>query len=336
MSIAAATRRDSLPRPPETDSVGFVILLADHDEPLLAAKKKQRRSASSTPTSTPKNRVWGFDDDSLGRPCSGHELSWETAIGSVQYSYENASGRANYYTRDHLGSVREMLNSSGTIVARYSYDPYGRTTLVSGTNLATKQYANYYVHAASGLYLTKYRAFDPATGRWLSRDPIGEDGGLNLYGYVSNDPEEFSDILGLECEAQAAAVERAKLGAQSADLGVQIANTQLTIALLKYDMATTAIQKGSAVEQIEAARQDIEHASATKEGALTNLAAAQAAYILCMAMKGTKGPEDVCPKPLPEVPPYLRIFGPVAGAIYLLQLELEQDPLFNGGHVPNA
>jgi hypothetical protein len=33
-----------------------------------------------------------------------------------------------------------MLNSSGSIVARYSYDPYGQTTLVSGTNLATKQY----------------------------------------------------------------------------------------------------------------------------------------------------------------------------------------------------
>ena len=51
---------------------------------------------------------------------------------------------AYYYTRDHLGSVREMLNSSGAIVARYSYDPYGRATLVSGTNLATKQYAGDY------------------------------------------------------------------------------------------------------------------------------------------------------------------------------------------------
>jgi len=76
-----------------------------------------------------------------------------------------------YYTRDHLGSVREMCSSSGTIVARYSYDPYGRTTLVSGSNLATKQYTGDYYHATSGLYLTKYRAFDPNTGRWL-RQPI--------------------------------------------------------------------------------------------------------------------------------------------------------------------
>jgi len=47
---------------------------------------------------------------------------------------------AYYYTRDHLGSVRVMLNSSGSIVARYQYDPNGVTTLVSGSNLATFQF----------------------------------------------------------------------------------------------------------------------------------------------------------------------------------------------------
>src|SRR6266571_4556530 len=77
-----------------------------------------------------------------------------------------------YYFRDHLGSVREMCDSSGNIVSRLSYDPYGRVTVVSGANLPTKQYANYYAHAASGLNLTKYRAFDSNTGRWLSCDPI--------------------------------------------------------------------------------------------------------------------------------------------------------------------
>ena len=51
-----------------------------------------------------------------------------------------------YYTRDHLESVREMCSSSGTIVSRMSYDPYGRTTLVSGTNLATFQYTGDYYH----------------------------------------------------------------------------------------------------------------------------------------------------------------------------------------------
>ena len=90
-----------------------------------------------------------------------------------------------------------MLNSSGTIVARYSYDPYGRATLVSGTNLATKQYAGYYTHQPSGLNLTKYRAYDSGTGRWLSRDPLKEREGANLYTFVWDDPTTLIDQLGL-------------------------------------------------------------------------------------------------------------------------------------------
>jgi RHS repeat-associated protein len=160
-----------------------VILLAEHDEPSLAAAQEQQEPPLKTATSTPKNRVWGFENYPSGRISAEPPLSWENAAGSVQYSYENTSGRAYYYTRDHLGSVREMCNSSGTIVARYGYDPYGApppgysTNLISGTNLATKQYAGMYMHQPSGLYLTKYRAFDPNTGRWLSRDPIAERGG---------------------------------------------------------------------------------------------------------------------------------------------------------------
>jgi RHS repeat-associated protein len=42
-----------------------------------------------------------------------------------------------------------------------------------------------------------YRYYDPLTGRWPSRDPIEEDGGLNLYGFVGNNPIKKFDILGL-------------------------------------------------------------------------------------------------------------------------------------------
>jgi RHS repeat-associated protein len=52
-------------------------------------------------------------------------------------------------------------------------------------------------HAQSGLYLTKYRVYEPGTGRWLSRDPIEETGGINLYGYVWGDPINWVDPLGL-------------------------------------------------------------------------------------------------------------------------------------------
>jgi hypothetical protein len=48
------------------------------------------------------------------------------------------------------------------------------------------------------LSLTMYRAYDPNLGRWLSRDPLGEVAGTNLYAYILNNPLRFIDILGLD------------------------------------------------------------------------------------------------------------------------------------------
>jgi RHS repeat-associated protein len=105
-----------------------------------------------------------------------------------------------FYTRDHLGSIRELVDSAGTIRARYDYDLYGKRS----ANLVTSNpveadfgFAGYYYHAPSGLYLTLYRAYDPTLGRWINRDPIAENGGLNLYDYVGNNPVFWIDPYGL-------------------------------------------------------------------------------------------------------------------------------------------
>jgi RHS repeat-associated protein len=102
-----------------------------------------------------------------------------------------------FYTKDHLGSIREMTDSSGTIQARYDYDPYGKVTKLAGSLDADFQYAGYYEHAASGLNLTLFRAYDPNVGKWLSRDRLGESQGSNLYTYVENNPAYLYDPLGL-------------------------------------------------------------------------------------------------------------------------------------------
>jgi RHS repeat-associated protein len=102
-----------------------------------------------------------------------------------------------YYTWDHLGSIREMTDSLGVVVARYGYDPYGVRTKISGSGDADFGFTGHYLHGPSGLYLTKYRAYEPGLGRWISRDPIEEDGGINLYGYLVNDPVNLVDPLGL-------------------------------------------------------------------------------------------------------------------------------------------
>ena len=109
---------------------------------------------------------------------------------------QQISGASYYMTFDHLGSAREVMNSGGSVTGLVDYDPWGRVTLVTGT-ASHMEYAGYLAHTSSGLYLTKYRVYDPNVGKWLSRDPIGEGWDATLYSYVYNDPINMIDPLGL-------------------------------------------------------------------------------------------------------------------------------------------
>src|SRR5207302_6565561 len=116
------------------------------------------------------------------------------------YPQGQFSGKTAYfYTRDHLASIREMRSGSGkgAIVARFDYDPYGRSTAVINNTLPDFNFTGLYRHTASNLDLAVYRAYDPDLGRWLSRDPIGETAGSNLYSYVSNNAPNAADLGGL-------------------------------------------------------------------------------------------------------------------------------------------
>ena len=103
-----------------------------------------------------------------------------------------------FYTRDHLGSIREMTDSSTSVRARYDYDSYGKHNKISGDLDCDFTFTGHFYHAASGLHLTLYRAYDAELGRWLSADPMGENGGLNLYGYVIGNPVNGWDLFGLQ------------------------------------------------------------------------------------------------------------------------------------------
>ena len=100
---------------------------------------------------------------------------------------------------DHLGHIRDVLGAGGTLAARYEYTPYQGSVKVTNTVEPTfLTIGRYYHHPGSGLELALYRAYDPELGRWLSRDPIGEKSGTNLYQYVLNTPAARIDLFGLE------------------------------------------------------------------------------------------------------------------------------------------
>jgi RHS repeat-associated protein len=110
-----------------------------------------------------------------------------------------------YYTRDHLGSIHELIDDSSSVRARYVYDPYGRRTKLAGDLDAEFGFTGWFVTSETGMAMARFRAYDPELGRWLSRDPLRRaelQEGANLYAYVRDNPINATDPLGLCCEKE--------------------------------------------------------------------------------------------------------------------------------------
>lgn len=105
-----------------------------------------------------------------------------------------ASGQKLVCANDQLGSTRDILDAtSGALVGAYDYGPYGNITRSWGTANTDYRYSGLFFHSTSGLYLSATRAYDPVTGRWISRDSIGEAGGTNVYTYADANPTNKVD-----------------------------------------------------------------------------------------------------------------------------------------------
>ncbi len=114
----------------------------------------------------------------------------------------SASGTAGNWTSyafDPQGSVAQRLNSSQSITSSSYYDAYGQeyTSGSPGDRWAHNAQSGYYVDRQTGKCLLGHRYYDWSAGRFLTRDPIGPAGGMNLYGYCGDGPTTRSDPSGL-------------------------------------------------------------------------------------------------------------------------------------------
>jgi RHS repeat-associated protein len=109
---------------------------------------------------------------------------------------EQAAGTIRLFVGDRLGSLDAATDMSGTLLARYTFDPWGRRTVPTGTDITNIGYAGQRWESPSNLSLTLYRTYDPEVGRWLSEDPAGRVDGPNLYTYAVNEPTRRIDPLG--------------------------------------------------------------------------------------------------------------------------------------------
>ena len=111
-------------------------------------------------------------------------------------------GRAFAALTDVQGTVWGYADERGEVVARWTYDAWGNVLSEEvAASAAGLRSVRYRFHgrersAATGLVNFRMRWYDPVTGRWLSKDPIGLGGGLNLFAFCDGDPISREDAYG--------------------------------------------------------------------------------------------------------------------------------------------
>jgi RHS repeat-associated protein len=148
----------------------------------------------SSPSSLLESFLWGLD-------LSGSPQGSGGVGGLLEVVYYGASPTNCFVAFDGNGNVAALVNATnGTSVAQYEYAPFGELLRATGPmakanpfRFSTKQQDD-----ETDLLCYSYRYYNPSTGAWFSRDPIGEAGGLNVSGFLANGVTGSVDPFGLE------------------------------------------------------------------------------------------------------------------------------------------
>jgi RHS repeat-associated protein len=152
-----------------------------------------------------------------------------------------------WYHADHLGSIRQATNLAGQVVNEYSYGSYGQVTSEVEQTRTRFRFTGREFDSETGLYFFRARYYDPITGRFIAKDPLGLVGGEpNLYVYASNNPIAITDPSGLST------VDSIQGGLDAAGFlpppfGPAFDLVNAGISLARGDVAGAALSAGSAV-----------------------------------------------------------------------------------------
>ena len=133
----------------------------------------------------------------LSETTAGAATRYLYGPGGLPLAQYNPDGSRWYLHGDQLGSTRAVTDTTGAVIATYTYDAWGRVTATTGNPAATRlRYAGQYTDPETGYQYLRARYYDPTTGQFLSRDPLNAMT-RSPYGYVYGDPLNRVDPSGL-------------------------------------------------------------------------------------------------------------------------------------------
>lgn len=198
---------------------------------------------SKTVAGTTTNVTWDLSSQKIPALISDGIASYIYGVNGQPLERIDSTGAVLYYHQDQLGSTRALTNDAGGVVQTYTYDPYGNVTGTSGTATNPLRFAGQYTDDESGYQYLRARYFDPASGEFLTRDPITELTG-QPYAYGVGNPLANTDPTGL-CPICVAALAGALIGG-AIDLGSQALSNATKGCDLFHDInwGRTAVSAG--------------------------------------------------------------------------------------------
>jgi RHS repeat-associated protein len=128
---------------------------------------------------------------------SGQMLAEYVYLGDQLLAMIKPGELAYYFHNDHLGTPQVLTNEIQTVAWKAVHTPFGQAMVSIETVENPFRFPGQYYDQETGLHYNYFRYYNPQTGRYITPDPIGLEGGINLFAYVQNNPVNRVDPLGL-------------------------------------------------------------------------------------------------------------------------------------------